>query len=279
MHFDILLVEDDVFALRMLSSVLEHAHYHVKSAISGAMALEFLANHVFDLVITDLQIGEVDGITVMHTAHRQDQPPAVIVLTGTATLETSITALRSGAYDYLIKPCAPGELLQRTSRAITQRNVKIHQDNAMRTLVQGINQLQNQMEPAHSPDQSAYPVSTESGPDRAQLVASEVEQRYIRLGQLNIDSFRGSVSFGGQLLHLTPIEYAMLTCLSRSPGHVLSYREIVRHTHGYDTDDADAQVLLKAHVRNLRRKIAPDYLVNIRSTGYMLVLPEENDQH
>jgi DNA-binding response OmpR family regulator len=279
MHFDILLVEDDDLALRMLASVLEHAHYHVKSAVNGAMALESLSTHAFDLVITDLQIGEVDGITVMQTAHRQDQPPAVIVLTGTATLETSITALRSGAYDYLIKPCAPAELLQRTSRAITRRNMKIHQDNAMRTLVQGINQFQNLIGQAHPPGQSDYRVSSEIRPDRAQSGTSVAEQRYICLGQLNIDSFRRSVSFGGQLLHLTPIEYAMLTCLSRSPGHVLSYREIVRHTHGYDADDADAQVLLKAHVRNLRRKIAPDYLVNIRSTGYMLVPPDESDRN
>ena len=74
---------------------------------------------------------------------------------------------------------------------------------------------------------------------------------------------RHAVTFEGRSLHLTPVEYALLRCLATVQGEVLSYRAIVQCTHEYDITDGEAQVLIKAHIHNLRRKFAPDYLVNI----------------
>ena len=53
----------------------------------------------------------------------------------------------------------------------------------------------------------------------------------------------------------------------------MGYSEIVRRTHGHAVDEAEAQLLIKPHIRNLRRKIDAEYLVNVRGTGYALSVP------
>jgi DNA-binding response OmpR family regulator len=70
------------------------------------------------------------------------------------------------------------------------------------------------------------------------------------------------------------MEHSLLRCLAEAAGRVLSYQELVQCMYGHELANPEAQVLLKTHVRNVRRKINPDYLVNIRSTGYKLALPE-----
>ncbi|NJL35017.1 MAG: helix-turn-helix domain-containing protein, partial [Chloroflexaceae bacterium] len=62
----------------------------------------------------------------------------------------------------------------------------------------------------------------------------------------------------GQPLHLTPMEHALLRCLAEVPSNTLSYRELVHRMHGYEVINPEAQVLLKTHVRNVRRKIGRD---------------------
>ncbi|NJO07220.1 MAG: winged helix-turn-helix transcriptional regulator [Chloroflexaceae bacterium] len=92
---------------------------------------------------------------------------------------------------------------------------------------------------------------------------------------MSIDSYRHRITLHGEQVRVTQIEYELLRCLAVSSGKVVSYREIAIYTHGQDMDDAEARLLLKQHVRNLRNKIGSEYLVNVRSTGYMLVDPTE----
>jgi DNA-binding response OmpR family regulator len=95
----------------------------------------------------------------------------------------------------------------------------------------------------------------------------------LHVGQLTIDCFRHTATFNGQTLHLTPIEYALLLCLAEARGRVVGYSEIIRRTHGISVDEMEAQTLIKPHIRNLRRKIDPAYLSNVRGTGYVLAAP------
>jgi DNA-binding response OmpR family regulator len=92
-----------------------------------------------------------------------------------------------------------------------------------------------------------------------------------------LDRYRHAATFHSQPLRLTPIEYALLLCLGELQGRVLGYSDIVRRTHGYTVEDSEAQSMLKVHVHNLRQKISPSYLVNVRGTGYMLAAPKELD--
>lgn len=271
MDAHILLAEDDATARMLLADVLEGSGYHVTTAQDGETALELLTRKTFDVVITDIRMRDVDGIQVLEAAKNRPLPPSVILLTGYGSLETAVAALRAGAQDYLLKPVDPKNLLTQVAQAVERYQNDVRQNRAVQIIEQGLAQLQKHT-PA-IPHQSLDTPTEQELSDASIHTDSSGTDRYIRIGSLNIDTFRHTASFKGELLHLTPIEYALLQCLAESPGKVCSYRDIVRCSHGHDVDEAEAQSLLKAHIRNMRRKIAPDYLVNVRGTGYMLVEP------
>jgi DNA-binding response OmpR family regulator len=145
----------------------------------------------------------------------------------------------------------------------------LSQANVLRTITEAIGQLhvyQNQSEPS----------DLDMSPPVPPLPSIQTE-RYITVGELWIDSFQHTVSFAGESLHLTPIEYGLLRCLAQAEGRVLEYCEIARRTHGHVADKVEAHALLKPHIHNLRRKITSDYLVNVRGVGYMLVCPDNSE--
>lgn len=268
MKAHILFVEDDGKVRQILASALVDAGYQVTQAADGESALGLLAqadmqNEWYDVVVTDLRMYSVDGIQILHEARNQKHPPSVILLTGFGTLETALTAFRSGAYDYLLKPCNPTDLLQCVGEAIERRKVEQQWSNAFHLLAQGLAKLQGHGIPGAGTTRSSV-----------RRLITDVPGRYMTVGLLSIDRFHHIVMFDRRPLRTTPTEYTLLYCLAESPGQVINYRDIVRRTHNQDTDNTEAFLLLKQHVSNLRRKIPHGYLVNIRSIGYMLVSPE-----
>src|SRR6185503_15093322 len=89
----------------------------------GSDAIRKLNESPFDLVLTDLRLDDADGLSIISEVCRV-QPDAVsIILTGFASLESAIKALREGAYDYLIKPCDVDELRAVVARGIERRQL------------------------------------------------------------------------------------------------------------------------------------------------------------
>lgn len=262
MKHRILLVEDDDKARRMLAYLLQHTGYHVTQAANGEQALDVLERESFDVVLTDIVMGDVDGIEVLHTARLQPYRPSVILLTGHGTLDTCISALRAGASDYLLKPCTDEDLLACIDRALQR-----HQ--AERQLAETAHLLTTLYQPPEGQRRQRSRGDTQSGIASTSAVAAVPRQ----VGALAIGASRKRVTFDGQLVHLTPIEYALLYCLAETPGTARTYSDIVQHTHNLDLDEAEAQVLLRVHISNLRKKLPTDYIVNHRGTGYMLIDP------
>lgn len=276
------LVVEDVQSTRLsIEAVLRKAGYHVSVAEDGEQALDLLeqqeATQYYDAIITDIQMGSIDGLAVLQAARHHDPYAAVIVLTGFGTMETAITALRSGAYDYLHKPCEPEDLLQCVKGAIQRHVREVQKARAIQSLKQIAAQFDAQ--PEHPAEAQAEPLlasaEEQASLDIADQEGEEEGERYYRLGELCIDNRRHSVSFADETIHLTPIEYALLRCLAQAPGTVLEYIEIARSTHGHIQDKAEAQSLLKPHVHKLRRKIKAEYFVSVRGVGYMLEAPAE----
>ncbi len=256
----ILVVEDDEITRITLARLLQYAGYHVTQASDGGQAVDLLDREPFDVVLTDIVMGEIDGIEVLHTARLQPYHPHVILLTGHGTLDTAIAALRSGAYDYLTKPCDDEMLMVIVEGAVQKRL----EENNMREAASLIKQFYDQKLGGHHNrrDTDAEPVRSE--PDQPGAVV-------LWVGDLAIGPTRHEVLVAGQPILLTPIEYELLHFLAETPGEVRTYREIIRHTHRFEADDADAQMLVKQHIRNLRKKVPAEYLVNERGVGYKLV--------
>jgi DNA-binding response OmpR family regulator len=279
MKAHILLVEDDTTARMLLADVLQGAGYYVTTAQDGETALALLKQETtYDVVITDIRMRDVDGIHVLQAAKQRDIAPSVILLTGFGSLETAVAALRSGAQDYLLKPVAPDNLLSHVARALVVRQSHLRQNQAVRIIEEGLAQLQGYSHHTSTGSlRSSSPASPAAPASPTPPTQLDQTHRYVHVGALVIDKFRHVVSYNEQPVHLTPIEYALLSCLAETPGRVISYRDIVRCSHGHDVDEAEAQSLLKAHIRNMRRKITADYLINVRGTGYMLVEPQQGD--
>lgn len=262
MKIPVLMVEDDQATGEVLSEVLEDAGYEVVLAGGGAEALKLLEQAAFTVVVSDIRMPSVDGIDVLHAARESDAQPEVILLTGYGALDTSLVALREGAFDYLLKPCNPETLLQRVAEAVEAYRTRTRQHEAVQRVVEAF----GDSPPTNGPltEEAAAP-EPEYGP----------QDQPIQLGDLLIGKAHHTALFQDEPLHLTPTEHALLRRLAEKPGRVFPYRELVYAMHGYDVTNVEAKVLLKTHVRNIRRKIGSDYLVNVRSTGYKLVLPEE----
>ena len=117
-----MLVVDDEEGVRITTAaILEQEGYDVATARDGAEALEMAARGRYDLVLTDLRMDDMDGSALLHELQRRHPGVVAVVLTGYATIESSIDALRQGAYDYLVKPCMVEDLKRTVRRALEHR--------------------------------------------------------------------------------------------------------------------------------------------------------------
>lgn len=264
MEGHILLVEDDHTVRQLLTYVLTSAGYLITAVSSGLTALELVERQSFDVVVTDIYMDEVDGIAVLTKARARRFPPEVILLTGCGSFETVLAALRAGAFDYLLKPCGSDELITCVQQALQRRALERRRSAAVRMLVEEFGPL---LEDERMGGQA------EGGTNGVAL------EQCLRVGTLQLDTMRHMATFVGQPLHLTPIEFTLLCCLAETPGCVVRCSDIVRRTHGYSAEEPEAQVLLRSHIRNLRRKLPSTYLVTVREAGYMLLEPHQPVVH
>jgi diguanylate cyclase (GGDEF)-like protein/PAS domain S-box-containing protein len=114
----VLVVDDDQFALQSIAKVLESESYQLVTETSGSEAIELLRQGSFDLVLTDLKMPGIDGLEVLKWTRETTPQAVVLILTGYASVESAIEALREGAYDYLVKPCSTEELKLKVERGL-----------------------------------------------------------------------------------------------------------------------------------------------------------------
>ncbi|MBI4512664.1 MAG: sigma-54-dependent Fis family transcriptional regulator [Gemmatimonadetes bacterium] len=117
----VLLADDNVEFARILSAQLRKRGFRVDVAYEGREALRRLQEDEFDVAVLDLILPDLDGIAVLREIRQADAPPEVIMLTGNATVETAVAAVKLGAEDYVPKPCRPEELEIKIRKAYEAR--------------------------------------------------------------------------------------------------------------------------------------------------------------
>jgi two-component system sensor histidine kinase/response regulator len=122
---ELLVVDDEESVAVTIGAILELDGYSVTISTSGAEARRELRKRVFDLVLTDLRLDDADGVSLIGEIKRIQPETVSIVLTGYASLESAIKALREGAYDYLIKPCDVEELRAVVARGVERRQLGV----------------------------------------------------------------------------------------------------------------------------------------------------------
>ena len=114
----ILVVDDEEDILATLPDVLEGWGHHSYTAKNGLEGLEIFKQKPIDFVITDIKMPVMDGLELLKRIQEIDKKAMVIFLTGYPSLDSAISAMRAGAYDYLVKPVNLDELKLRIERGI-----------------------------------------------------------------------------------------------------------------------------------------------------------------
>ena len=114
----VLVIDDEESVATTIEAILKMDGHDVTAVTNGADAIRLLNERRYDVVLTDLRLADMDGIDVLREVQRTSPETASIMLTGYASLESAVAALRSGAYDYLMKPSDVEELRATVNRAI-----------------------------------------------------------------------------------------------------------------------------------------------------------------
>ena len=136
MEASLLVVEDEEIALRNLQHVMEREGYEVTATQSGATAISLLEARRFDVVLTDLRMEGVDGMDVLKKSRELQPETEVIFITGYATAESAVQALKHGAFYYIAKPFRLDEVRKVVAEALEKVHLR-RENDALRREVEG----------------------------------------------------------------------------------------------------------------------------------------------
>ena len=125
----ILILDDEADITRSLMRVLESAGYRCSATTDPQHALQLLESERPDLLLTDLRMPSIDGMEMIGRAREIDAHMPVVVLTGYASLESAVAAVKAGAFDYLSKPFSNDQLKLTVARALTKRSLQLENSN------------------------------------------------------------------------------------------------------------------------------------------------------
>jgi PAS domain S-box-containing protein len=119
----LIVIDDEVETITPVCEFLSHCGYSVSSFTSGRDALNVIRERPFDLLLTDLIMPEMDGITLLRAALDIDPSLIGIIITGQGTIRSAVEAMKVGAFDYILKPPELKLLRQVVSRAMNVRRL------------------------------------------------------------------------------------------------------------------------------------------------------------
>jgi len=138
----VLLADDDMNLRRVLEFQLDEAGYNVSTAQDGAEALEIFTQNDFDCVITDLRMPKLSGLELLEKIKIGNAETPVIVITAFGEVETAVSAMKAGAFDYINKPFNRDEILLTIERAVSFSETK-SENRRLREIVKKEFQIEN----------------------------------------------------------------------------------------------------------------------------------------
>lgn len=259
----ILVVDDDPGVRFFLEEVLTRDGHRVVAVEDGKAALEQVTFQEFDLALIDLRLSDMGGMEVLAALRDRSPGTVVIVLTGHASLETAVEALRRGAHDYLFKPCKTVELRESVRAGLLKRQRERGQQELLAHL-QSLTDLLEEMGLA-TPQQI---VAETTSP-------TEGRGRFLQRGGLIVDIARHTITLDGHILALSPTEFDLLAYLISEAPRVVSPQELVREVQGYESEPWEARDTVRSYIYRIRQKIKSatgrtDVIRTVRGVGYTI---------
>ena len=233
----VLVVDDEAEIRSSVGRLLSLLGYEVDTAASGEKALEMIEGTPYDVAVLDIRMPGLDGMEVMERAAESRPAMAAILLTGYASLETAIAAVRAQAVDYLRKPAGAGDIARAIDAALQRR--------------------------AHG-GQASGPTQ-----DRFLQAGPLMLDRETRLVTVTSD-----LTVDARCARLTKSETAVVAHLMHHPDVVVSCRDLAGAL-GYEVDEEEARAVVRPHISRVRKKIeldpaSPRLIQTIPRQGYTL---------
>ncbi len=280
---NILVIDDEESLRHTLGRVLRQAGYQVTTAGDGREALRlvnagFENASPFDVVYLDIRLPGMDGLQILKEIRLRDAQLPVILLTAFGSLKTAVEALRLGATDYLLKPLDPEVLVARTrvlldEQAVERRRRELREQiTALQEELQSLDAVRPTTSLADGPQTGFSPLA---GSDS--LTGFRPEDRFFKCGSLILDLQARRATFRDTVLTLPPAAFDYLVVLARHAPEIIPYQTLVTEAQGYRADLMEARELSKWHIHAIRQALEadptqPQYLLNVRGTGYRLVV-------
>lgn len=244
----LLVVDDEPHIRTPLARALALQGYFVEEADSGLEALLRLKHTPYNLMVLDLRMPGLDGVEVMHRARELQPELLMLILTGYATIDNAIAALKADVVDYMLKPVSTDEIIKAIAQALQRQPYQLtHYD-----LLSMMNEVMTVPPTASKP------------------------KRFIRVVPLILDYETRHVAIGDdtpRLVELTAGETKILAALMARPGHVFSCCQLVEAGWGHTMAEPEAQILIRPHISRLRFKLetnpkTPPLIHTVRHHGY-----------
>jgi DNA-binding NtrC family response regulator len=140
--FQILLVEDEAPNREALALLLKKAGYEIQTAASGEEAFERLNKAAFDIVVTDLFLPGINGMEILKRVKKESPETHVLMITGNASAETAVEAMKEGAFDYITKPINFEKLKLLMTKAL-EKSLLVAENSYLRQQLRGKYRFEN----------------------------------------------------------------------------------------------------------------------------------------
>ncbi len=262
----ILVVDDEPNIRLPLVRALELSGYSAAGAESGQRALEMLRAARYDVMVLDMRLPGLDGMEVMRAARQIQADLIILVLTGHATLQSAITAVKAGASDYLLKPIGTQDIIAAIRAALQKQQAHARRQQLIKAALEAL----------HAAESIASAADASTPPQSA--TATTPGERFRQVGTLILDRVKRLVTFENDLtrvIALTEGEAQILECLMDVVGQPLTCRHIARRVWNYDISEIEAESLVRPYIFRLRQKIErnpqqPALIQTVRGRGYLL---------
>src|SRR5438874_3819306 len=172
----ILVVDDEEAIREIVSSMLHNAGYETRQAPSGVEALAAInSGESFDLMLSDLMMPEMDGITLLERVKEARPEMPAIMVTAVHDISVALAAIRNGAYDYLLKPFEREQMLAIVRRALEHRKLRLENQAYQANLESLVAARTEQLRQTMSDLERSYDITLEALGDALDLKDSETE--------------------------------------------------------------------------------------------------------
>jgi two-component system KDP operon response regulator KdpE len=235
----ILIIDDDPLVAQTIMAILGSTTYEIHTAISGKQALEVLQYTHYDLLLLDLELGDMHGVTLLQQIRASYAEVEIIIITAHASLQTVREALRYGVADYILKPVSSAALREVVERLVARAQAATQRTLRLRELSSEVQQWLGE-----AGARSIREVREGALYDKRRVV-----------GSLVLDLQHQQAWFANQMIDLTQTEFRLLVALTDQPGATISCAALSVAINRPCTNEVQARKIIRPHISRLRQKI------------------------